>query len=377
MNRRDFVKLIGVLPIITQSTLSNAMMGSGKNNYLIMLELKGGNDSLNTFIPYNNDDYYLNRPTIALDKSEVIEITDDMAFHPSLKNLANMYKDEEMSIFHNVGYPNPNKSHFTSLDIVEKAVSGENGWAFEAMRNKNKDLDGIVFSGSDGLFDATTPNFIKMKNINNFIKQSRGLKINNSSHPQIKKYNHTKMLIKRSAKILQKSAQSVETYQPSNPESKLAKQFVQISKVIKSNINIPILKLHLSGFDTHADQLDVQGDLLKELDTSLKDFSGYLKSQGLWANSLIYTFSEFGRRVAENGNGGTDHGEAYSGFALGGRVIGGSYGNMPTLSRENLKYEIDHRQLLHAIEKDWLHTDKTSAVVANYDKIRFIGKFFS
>lgn len=376
MNRRQFIKTISALPMFATIPAS-AMRVNAKNNYLIMLELKGGNDSLNTFIPFNDEAYYSQRPSIAIPRGQSISITENMAFHPALENLASLYRDEEMSIFHNVGYPNPNKSHFTSLAIVEKGVSGSNGWAYEAMNTHNRDLDGIVFSGSDGLFDADTPNFIKMKNIKKFVKQSKALRVNRSSNPQARKYNHTKKLIKQSAAILQRGPMGINTYTPSNPESKLAQQFVQIAKVIKSNVNMPILKLHLSGFDTHADQVSAQGDLLKELDVSINDFSKYLKSQNLWDNSLIYAFSEFGRRVAENGNGGTDHGEAYAGFAIGGKVVGGSYGDLPSLSQKNVRYEIDHRQLLHTLETKWLNRGYPTSVVKSFSKVDFIKHAYS
>jgi hypothetical protein len=251
-------------------------------------------------------------------------------------------------------------------------VSGKNGWAYEAMKGVHGDLDGVVFSGSDGLFDAQTPNFIKMRNIKNFVRQSRGLRIKRSSNPQVIKYNHTKSLIKASANILQSGPLDIETYTPSNPDSRFAEQFVQIAKIIKSDIDMPILKLHLSGFDTHADQVSRQTELLGELDVSVNEFISYLKSQNLWDNSLIYSFSEFGRRIAENGNGGTDHGEAYTGFALGGRVIGGVYGDMPNLDSKNIKYSIDHRQLLHTLETNWLKRSRPTDMVASFSKIGFV-----
>jgi len=373
MNRRYFLKFLASVPVASYALQSPAMWRESKNNYLIMLELKGGNDSLNTFIPRSDPIYYSQRPNIAITKDKAIKITTNLGFHPSLPDLAIMYDEKDMALFNNVGYPSPNKSHFTSLAIVEKGISGDSGWAYEVMKNYDRDLDGIVFSGSGGLFDAETPNFIKVKNIKKFVKQSRWLRVNkHSNNHQVIRYNHTKLLIKKSAKILESGALNTQTYTPNDPESKLATQFSQIAKIIKSNTNMPILKLHLPGFDTHADQLSVQSDLLLDLNDSLMEFTNYLKSEGLWNNSLIYAFSEFGRRIAENGNGGTDHGEAYTGFALGGMVSGGSYGEPVDLSEKNIKYQIDHRQLLHAIEKRWLKVGKPTNIVRAFQEIDFL-----
>lgn len=372
MDRRNFLKYLATLPIAVSATQASAIWHGERNNYLIMLELKGGNDSLNTFIPRKDPLYYSQRPSIAIPKEKSIKITSELSLNASLRALAKQYANGDMAIFNNVGYPKSNKSHFTSLAIVEKAVSGKNGWAYEAMKGVHGDLDGVVFSGSDGLFDAQTPNFIKMRNIKNFVRQSRGLRIKRSSNPQVIKYNHTKSLIKASANILQSGPLDIETYTPSNPDSRFAEQFVQIAKIIKSDIDMPILKLHLSGFDTHADQVSRQSELLGELDVSVNEFISYLKSQNLWDNSLIYSFSEFGRRIAENGNGGTDHGEAYTGFALGGRVIGGVYGDMPNLDSKNIKYSIDHRQLLHTLETNWLKRSRPTDMVASFSKIGFV-----
>jgi uncharacterized protein (DUF1501 family) len=287
--------------------------------------------------------------------------------------MANMFEQSDMAIFNNVGYPKPNKSHFTSLAIVEKGVSGDNGWAYEVMKDYDRDLDGIVFSGSAGLFDADVPNFIKIRNIKNFVRQAKWLKIKKwSSNRQVAKYNHTKTLIKQAAKILEKRALTTKTYIPSNSDSKLAEQFSQIAKVIKSNTNMPILKLHLPGFDTHADQLTIQSELLLDLNDSLQEFRAYLKGEGLWDNTLIYAFSEFGRRIRENGNGGTDHGEGYTGFALGGRVSGGIYGGVTDLGGENIKFKLDHRQLLHTLEDKWVKSGKITRSANDFSKVDFI-----
>jgi uncharacterized protein (DUF1501 family) len=373
MKRRDFLKLISSIPIMSLSQQARSNIGGKKHNYLVMLELKGGNDSLNTFIPISDSAYYSSRPTIAISREESIGITGDLGFHPALKNLRNIYSQSDMALLNNVGYPNPNKSHFTSLDIVEKAVSGDNGWGYEVMKNYDRDLDGIVFSGSSGLFEADAPNFVKMKSIKNFVKQSRWLSINKRSrNPQVLKYNHTKALIKRSANILEHNALNSFTYTPEDKESKMAKQLSQIAKVIKSNTSMPILKLHIPGFDTHANQLSVQSDLLQDLDNSLGEFVGYLKKEGLWGGTVVYAFSEFGRRIRENGNDGTDHGEGYTGFVLGGSVSGGIYGGEVDLSGDNIRYKIDHRQIFHTLEGDWLNVRQVTKMVRGFDKIKFM-----
>jgi uncharacterized protein (DUF1501 family) len=327
---------------------------------------------LNTFIPYSDELYYSKRPSIAIPEKSCLKINDTIGLHPKLQEFAKLYNEMDLAIFNNVGYPNPNLSHFTSLINVEKAISGDNGWAYEAIKNSSRDLDGIVFSGSTGLFNGDVPNFVKINKIKNFIKQSRRIRISTGSRsPQVVRLNQTKALIKNTGQQLGNAMVGIKSYNPSK-DSRLSRDFAQIATIIKSNINIPVLKLQLSGFDTHADQSNRQGELLKELDSAVKEFSRYLKSQGLWNNTLLYSFSEFGRRIAENGNGGTDHGEAYTGFAMGGRVIGGVYGSAPNLNDKNIEYGIDFRQLLHTLENDWIGGRHVSKSVGEFKKIGFI-----
>jgi len=179
MQRRDFLKLLSAVPLLG-ATKAFSLEHSPKRKYLILIELKGGNDGLNTVIPYNDNLYYENRPTLQIPSNQVLKINSELGLNPALGHLQKLYKDKDLSIIQNVGYANPNKSHFTSLDIWETASEskGANGWLYELFKYNQSDhlIDAMVFSGSTGLFEGENPNFLKVKNIRKFVKHSSKLK---------------------------------------------------------------------------------------------------------------------------------------------------------------------------------------------------------
>jgi uncharacterized protein (DUF1501 family) len=175
MKRRDFIKTVAYSSMLSPG-LSWSKQKS-KNKYLILIELKGGNDGLNTVVPYNDKLYYSKRPGINIPTDKVIKLDRQIGLHPSLTSLADLYKQGELSIIQNVGYPKPNKSHFTSIDIWERASRNKrsNGWLYELFDKNNtaRLIDSIVFSGSTGLFRGPKSNFIKIKTISSFIKEAK------------------------------------------------------------------------------------------------------------------------------------------------------------------------------------------------------------
>jgi uncharacterized protein (DUF1501 family) len=277
-----------------------------------------------------------------------------------------MYQDNDLSIIQNVGYSNPNKSHFTSLDIWETASrdKGANGWLYELFKhNKSKNMiDAMVFSGSTGLFEGPNPNFLKVKNLRKFIRRSKKLKIpdNLSSDPtQVHLLNSIKM-IKMVASRLKDKVDFDEMIDIKKGKISLSDQLMQVSTLIESNVAIPVFKVAIDEFDTHTNQENTHKKKLTELNDSLAQFTQSLKSQGLWNNALIVTYSEFGRRIRENGSRGTDHGEASCMFCMGGKVKGGIYGENPNLlnhHNDNIVSNIDFREVYAALEQNWFRVD--------------------
>jgi len=364
MNRRKFIQLMSLAPFCNvKSVWSKEDL---KNKYLVLIELKGGNDGLNTVVPYANDIYYESRPTIRIEEGQVLKLDSEMGLNPTLQSMHNLYQSEDLAIIQNVGYPKPNKSHFTSIDIWEKGSKDKNanGWLYDQFRHSSNNhlIDAIVFSGSSGLFEGEKSNFLKINNIQSFIKQAKYLNTS-MGQPSNQAQNHlltSKKLIKKVIDNLDDNLVSID-YELSLNNGKLEKQLKQAASLIKSNIDIPVLKTSIGGFDTHANQYDKHQELLTELDVSIKGFTSFLKLNNLWKDTLILTYSEFGRRLIENGNNGTDHGEASCMFCLGGAVNGGIYGSSPDLinvHNNNLIYKTDFREVYDTISSKWLNVNK-------------------
>jgi uncharacterized protein (DUF1501 family) len=337
-----------------------------KRKYLILIELKGGNDGLNTVIPYNDNLYYENRPTLQIPSNQVLKINSELGLNPALGHLQKLYNDNDLSIIQNIGYSNPNKSHFTSLDIWETASEnkGANGWLYELFKHNQSDhlIDAMVFSGSTGLFEGENPNFLKVKNIRKFVKHSSKLKTPDylSSDPAQAHLLNSINKIHKVASTLEYEVDLDEMQSIKKGKISLSDQLMQVSFLMQHNVDIPIFKVAINGFDTHSNQENEHKDKLIELNSALAKFTQELKSKGLWDDSLIMTYSEFGRRIKENGSKGTDHGEASCMFCMGGKVKGGIYGESPDLSNhhdDNLISKIDFREVYAELEKNWLKPD--------------------
>ena len=365
MQRREFLKLLSAIPLLG-ATKAFSLGQNPKRKYLILIELKGGNDGLNTVIPYSDNLYYENRPTLQIPSDQVLKINSELGLNPALTHLQKLYKDNDLSIIQNVGYAIPNKSHFTSLNIWETASENKsaNGWLYELFKQNQSNhlIDAMVFSGSTGLFEGSKPNFLKVKNIRQFVKHSRKLKTPDylSSDPSQAHLLSSINKIHKVASRLEDEVDLDEMQSIKKGKISLSDQLMQASFLMQNNVDIPIFKVALNGFDTHSNQENDHKDKLTELNNALAKFTKELKSKGLWDDSLIMTYSEFGRRIKENGSKGTDHGEASCMFCMGGKVKGGIYGESPDLSNhhnDNLISKIDFREVYAELEKNWLKPD--------------------
>ena len=365
MQRREFLKLLSTLPFLNTFN-AFSIEAPSKRKYLVLMELKGGNDGLNTVVPYKNKLYYENRPSLQISPDDVLEINSELGFNPALSELQQIYQNNDLSIIQNIGYSNPNKSHFTSLDIWERASYNKNanGWLYELFKNNRSNhlIDAMVFSGSTGLFEGPNPNFLKVNNLRRFVKRARKLKVPTdlSSNPMQTHLLNSIKMIKKVSSRLESEVDFDEMEDIKEGKIGLSDQLLQVNTLIESNVDIPIFKVSIGGLDTHSNQLDTHKKILTELDDSLGEFTKKLKSQGFWNNVLILTYSEFGRRISENGSKGTDHGEASCMFCMGGKVKGGLYGEAPDLLNNhdgNLVSKIDFKEVYAALEKKWFQVN--------------------
>lgn len=382
MNRRNFLALTGtftggslLLPDFLYSfgTQNNLAVGE---QCVVFVQLNGGNDGLNTFIPFEDALYYNVRPKIALSKTEVLNSAKGMAFHPALKGFATMQQSGDLSVIQNVGYPNPVRSHFRSQEIWQTAPTHQeylsDGWLgryLDLQCKEHQPTAGINIDSIDNLaLKGEEPNSITVKDPNRF--KTNGKAENDtqlSDNPQLDFVRKIANSVVEGSddiqKALTKSAASDVVY----PKTGLAKNLEWISKLIKGNLNSKVYYTSLGGFDTHDNQLAIHKNKLTELNDAVYSFYEDLKKSQELQNVTIVVFSEFGRRVKDNGRG-TDHGTAAPMFVIGGNNRGKIIGNNPNLSdldNGDLKHQIDFRSVYASILKNKLAFDSSKIGIQN------------
>ena len=382
MNRRNFLALTGtftggslLLPDFLYSfgTQTNLVLGE---QCIVFVQLNGGNDGLNTFIPFEDALYYDLRPKISLSKTEVLNSSKGMAFHSALKGFASMQQSGDLSVIQNVGYPNPVRSHFRSQEIWQTAPTQQeylsDGWLgryLDLQCKEHQPTAGINIDNIDNLaLKGEEPNSITVKDPNRFRTKS---KVENegqlSDNPQLDFVRKIANSVVEGSddiqKALAKSAVSDVVY----PKTGLAKNLEWISKLIKGNLNSKVYYTSLGGFDTHDNQLAIHKNKLTELNDAVYSFYEDLKKSQQLPNVTIVVFSEFGRRVKDNGRG-TDHGTAAPMFIIGGNNRGKTIGNNPNLAdldNGDLKYEIDFRSVYASLLNNKLDFDPSKIGIQN------------
>lgn len=376
MNRRNFLSLTGtftggalLLPDFLHAFGSQSNLVIGEQ-CLIFIQLNGGNDGLNTYIPFDNPLYYDLRTKIALSKDQVISKSKGMAFHPALKDFATMQQNGDLSIIQNVGYPEPNRSHFRSQEIWQTASDSNQywneGWLGRYLDLQCKDLQptaGINLDSIDNLaLKGNEPNFITVKDPNRFkIRNDNDEAVKLSDNPQLDFVRKIANSVSEGSEEIQKAI-AKSTTEMSYPKTNLGKNLEWIARLIKGNLKTKVYYTSQNGYDTHDNQLALHQRNLTELNDAIFSFYNDLKKAQLLQNVTIVVFSEFGRRVKDNGNG-TDHGTAAPMFIIGGNNSGKVIGNNPNLTdldNGDLKYEIDFRSVYAALLKDKLNFDYQS-----------------
>lgn len=382
MNRRNFLSLTGTF---TGGTLllPNFLHAFGNQNNLIIgeecvvfIQLNGGNDGLNTYIPFENSLYYNLRPNIAISKSDVISATNGMAFHPALKDFAAIQQNGDLSVIQNVGYPEPIRSHFRSQEIWQTAPTNQeylsNGWLGRYLDLENKEPNptaGINLDTIDNLaLKGQEPNVITVKDPSKFSTKSKtDENVKLSDNPQLDFVRKIANSVSEGSEDIQKALVNASISDVTYPKTGLAKNLEWISKLIKGNLNSKVYYTTLGSFDTHDNQLTLHKNKLSELNDAVYSFYQDLKKSQQLQNVTLIVFSEFGRRVKDNGKG-TDHGTAAPMFVIGGNNKGKIIGNNPNLSdldRGDLKYEIDFRSVYASLLKNKLNFDYTKIGIKN------------
>lgn len=373
------------LKAMEQQTLSTA-----GQKILVVIQLTGGNDGLNTIIPYRNDIYYRSRPEIAIQKQDVLTLTDEAGVNPHLSVLKELYDEGYLTLINNVGYPNPNRSHFRSMDIWHTASRSEEylktGWLGRYLETqcrdcnhptqiietddilslalKGENLQGIALRDPRKLYTQKQEAFYQ------------SLSAHHDHEHEMAEYLY-KILgdtINSTKYILEKKNlnPSTATY----PAGKFGANLKNIASLIRSDINTSVYYVSLGSFDTHVRQQARQHQLFDELNNGLKAFTEDLKRAGKFDDVLIMGFSEFGRRVAQNASSGTDHGTANNMFFISGALKEkGLINPLPDLGNiqdGDLQFQIDFKQVYATVLEKWLGTTSNTILGGAYKPMGFV-----
>ncbi len=318
-----------------------------------MVELKGGNDGLNTVVPYTDRLYYQARPKLAIPAADVLRLDHQLGFNPAMRALLPIWEQGELALIQGVGYASPNLSHFRSIEIWETASNSQQylnqGWLSRQFLHlplaSRMIADGVILGSQELGPLAGGARALVLSDPASFIKQARlAAGAAPATNPALAHLLKIENDIRGAAQGLGGNAALQTTF----PEHGFGKTVKTACEVLAINRNIGALRLTLGGFDTHSNQRQIQDRLLNELAEGLSALRSGLRELSIWQDCLVLTYAEFGRRVAENRSGGTDHGTANVHFALGGKVKGGFFGSAPDftdLDADNLRYQIDFRQL--------------------------------
>jgi uncharacterized protein (DUF1501 family) len=396
MKRRNFIKNTALASsLFYVPNFVNALnhLNLNNNGYkrLVIVQLSGGNDGLNTVIPYQNDIYYQNRPTISLTKNKLLKLNNELALHPSLAALKNLYDQGFVSIINNVGYPNPNRSHFRSTDIWQTASDANQyltaGWL-------GRYLDFYGKTPHNGIeVDDSLSLVLKGNNLNGMAVQDVKQLFRNSQDPYFKKMlqhqnnqhlnEHNLGYLYKTMIAAENSAQYIynttKTYKSTQeyPINPLAKQLKTAAEFINSGVDCKVLYTSLGGFDTHFNQKNRQEKLLKIYAESMEAFVKDLQKNNTFKDTLILTFSEFGRRVTQNAANGTDHGTANNVFIIGENLQKkGLYNEVPNLAdldeNGDLKYSVDFRSIYATILQKWMEVDDQIILNNSFKQLSFL-----
>ena len=375
------------------------MTSTKRDPILVVIQLTGGNDSLNTLIPYGDSLYYENRNTVAVPREEVIAIDGNYGFNPAMQPIKDLYDEGKVALIQGIGYPNPNRSHFRSMDIwhtCEPDKQGPEGWLGRVIRDIDPHgenvLTGVNFGR--GLPRALAVPGVPVASV--AVLETYGVLTGISEEPDrtdaldvfarmyaptigsglVMDYlGQTGLDALKGADIL-KTAPDRYVSSIEYADNAISKNLQGISKVLNANLGTRIFYTQHGGYDTHANQGPVHPKLWTELSQAISDFYADLVEHEVSEDVLMFVFTEFGRRVKDNGSG-TDHGSGGLAFAIGDPVKGGMYSEYPSLKESNLlegdlQFNVDYRGVYGSMVENWLQLDPITVVGGNFEQLDFV-----
>ena len=375
------------------------MTTAQKDPVLVVLQLSGGNDYLNTVIPFTEPLYHDYRPTVGIPDDQVLPISHEIGFHPNMRPIKQMYEQGNVAVVHGVGYENSPRSHFRSMDIwhtCEPDTLGTEGWLGKVIReidpNKENVVTGVSFGPSmframavPGVPVATVDdlsNYGLLTGISEQLQRDRILERYKNLYsqsigrgPVMEFLGQTGLDALKGADVLGEAPvnYSSTVEYADNP---IAQKLKGIAQIHLADLGTRIFYSDHGSFDSHSNQVGMHGNLWNQVSVAVQDFFDDLKEHNASENVLMFIFSEFGRRTHDNGSG-TDHGAAGVTFVIGDRVNGGEYGEYPSIKREDLQQgdlvpDTDFRGVYSTILEDWLHMDAKPIVGGTFEKLSFV-----
>ncbi len=359
-------------------SLTASAAGRGDGPVLVVVQLGGGNDGLNTVVPYAHDEYYQARPRLAVPRESVLRVTDEVGFHPGLAPLKALYDDGRLAVVQGAGYPNPNRSHFRSMEIWHTAdpdgTGPRTGWLgrlFDSECPSCGPTAGIAMLGAEMplAMQGTSGRGVVLSNPEAFAFHPipgagaaeaeafrRLMQPVPGEEPVVDFLTHTAMDALLAADEIRGVAGHLAD-SAGYPRDPFGLRLRLVSELISAGVPTRVYYVGLGGFDTHAAQAGRHDRLMEQLGAGLDAFVKDLTQKGLMDRVLIMSFSEFGRRVAENASDGTDHGAAAPMFLIGGQVAPGIHGPHPSLTdldQGDLRYGVDFRSVYATVLEQWL-----------------------
>ncbi len=355
---------------------------------LIVVQLGGGNDGMNTVIPFRNDLYYKARPTLGIKQAEgILTLDNDLGLHPALRGLKGLYDQGELAVLNAVGYPNPDRSHFRSMDIWQSGSRADEvlstGWlgryldtagpaAYQALEIDDTLSLALKGSARKGLALKNPAKLHQLTQNRLLSRVSQEKTLADHHHDQVDYLYQTLAETASSAEYLydkSKIYKSAVTY----PNSDFGHNLKTTAELINSGVESRVYYVALNGFDTHVRQHETQAKLFGDLGDGLAALADDLRQHNQWANTRVLVFSEFGRRVGQNASGGTDHGTANNVFVLGGNLarkgVLNAVPNLADLDQGDLKYQVDFRGIYAPLLKDWLGGDDAAVLGTGFERV--------
>ena len=383
-SRRNFIKLSALascsamMPGFLTGMNRNLFSAAGDRK-LVIIQLSGGNDGLNTIIPFQQDTYYSSRPRLAVPKGDVLKLTDELGLNPAMEALRPLWDDGLVSVVNSIGYPNPDRSHFRSMDIWHSGSNSDEYWdtgwlgryldascAGCAQPHGIIEVDDVLSLAVKGKFSKG----LAVKDANRLYRTAQSPYFKAlaqqyataaASPPSALDYMYKTMTETISSAEYIHEKMGKPNAKGEYPMGPLAKGLKMIAGLMNSGVDTSVFYLSLPGFDTHVNQRMPHDRKLKMYADAVAAFMKDLKQKGLLDNTLIMTFSEFGRRVKQNASGGTDHGKANSLFLMGGKLTNpGFYNPAPDLSNldeGDVAFQVDFREVYATVLKNWMGAD--------------------